>query len=88
MFNIHRKFAKTLAILFTVFAVINEIPASEVSVSNVRAAFSNGEHNAFTDLAWFKGHIYLTFRSCPDGHMVLPTSSIIVLKSSTGKDWT
>jgi len=88
MFNIHRKFAKTLAILFTVFAVINEIQASEVSVSNVRAAFSNGEHNAFTDLAWFKGHIYLTFRSCPDGHMVFPTSSIIVLKSSTGKDWT
>ena len=68
-------------------AVTGATQAVEVTVKNVRLAFNNDEHNAFTDLTWFKGHIYLTFRSCPDGHMVFPTSRIIVLKSSAGKQW-
>ena len=59
----------------------------EVRVSNVRRVFYNGEHNAFTDLIRFKGKFYLTFRSCPDGHMVHPTSSIIILSSSDTKEW-
>lgn len=59
----------------------------EVKVTNVRRAFHNGEHNAFTDLVRFKDQYYLTFRSCPDGHMVHPTASIIVLASSDLNDW-
>lgn len=59
----------------------------KVTVSNLRRVFHNGEHNAFTDLARFKGRFYLAFRSCPDGHMVHPTSSIIVLSSDDAKDW-
>jgi hypothetical protein len=60
----------------------------QVCVRNVRRAFHNGEHNAFTDLVWFQGRIYLTFRSCPDGHMVFPTSTIRVLVSENlGQDW-
>ncbi len=59
----------------------------EVRVSNVRRVFYNGEHNAFTDLIRFKGKFYLTFRSCPDGHMVHPTSSIIILSSDDAKQW-
>ncbi len=35
----------------------------------------------------YKGYIYLTFRSCPDGHMVHPTSSIIILRSKDAKEW-
>jgi len=58
-----------------------------VKVTNIRRIAHNGEHNAFTDLAWFQGHIYLTFRTCPDGHMVHPTSRIIVMRSSNGKQW-
>lgn len=62
--------------------------APSVCVRNVRRAFHNGEHNAFTDLIWFRGKIYLTFRSCPDGHMVFPTSTVRVLVSEDlGKDW-
>ena len=67
--------------------ISGETQAVEVSLTNVRPVFNNGEHNAFTDLTWFKGNIYLTFRSCPDGHMVFPTSRIIVLKSAAGKNW-
>ncbi len=60
----------------------------QVSVSNIRRVFHNDEHNAFTDLCRFRQHLYLTFRSCPDGHMVNPTASIIVLRSGDeGVTW-
>ena len=58
-----------------------------VTVSNVRRVFHNGEHNAFTDLVKFGEQYYLAFRSCPDGHMVHPTSSIVVLVSDDLRDW-
>ncbi len=59
----------------------------KVNVVSVRRAFHNGHHNAFTDMCRFNGQMYLTFRSCPDGHMVHPTSSIIILTSSDGHVW-
>ncbi len=60
----------------------------EVSVSSVRRVFHNGEHNAFTDLCRFQGQLYLAFRSCPDGHMVHPNASIIILRSrDEGANW-
>ena len=59
----------------------------QVTVSSVRRVFHNGEYNAFTDLCRYRGQIYLTFRSCPDGHMVHPTASIIVLRSPDGAKW-
>lgn len=59
----------------------------QVRVSNVRRVFHNGEHNAFTDLVRFRGKFYLTFRSCPDGHMVHPTASVIVLESDDAHSW-
>ncbi|MHB8974510.1 MAG: hypothetical protein ACYC3X_01605 [Pirellulaceae bacterium] len=58
-----------------------------VRVTNVRRAFYNGEHNAFTDLARYQDKFYLTFRSCPDGHMVHPTASVIVLASTDAESW-
>ena len=62
--------------------------APQVCVRNVRRAFHNGEHNAFTDLTWFQGRIYLTFRSCPEGHMIFPSSTIRVLESEDlGQSW-
>lgn len=59
----------------------------QVKVANVRCVFHNGEHNAFTDLVRFGDRFYLAFRSCPDGHMVHPTSSILILSSDDGKQW-
>lgn len=64
-----------------------EPPLPRVRVESVRRIFHNGEHNAFTDLIRYKGVYYLTFRSCPDGHMVHPTSSIVVLSSPDGVEW-
>jgi len=62
--------------------------APEVAIGPVRRAFHNGEHNAFTDLCRFKDQLYLTFRSCPDGHMVNPTATIIILRSGDeGATW-
>ncbi|MGI9473272.1 MAG: hypothetical protein ACR2NZ_17150 [Rubripirellula sp.] len=62
-----------------------ELP--DIRVSNVRKVFDNGHHNAFTDLAKFNDRYYLTFRSCPDGHMVHPTASIIILVSDDLQSW-
>ena len=62
-------------------------PLPSVELTEVKSVEWDGSHNAFTDLIWFRGRIYLTFRSCPDGHMVHPTSSIKVLSSSDGNSW-
>ena len=60
----------------------------QVSVSNIRRVFHNGEHNAFTDLVRFKERLYLSFRSCPDGHMVNNTASVIIMRSADeGVTW-
>lgn len=74
-----------LALLVTPAAYGDDLP--QVAVTNVRRVFHNGEHNAFTDLVRFRDRFYLTFRSCPDGHMVHPTASIIVLASDDAKAW-
>ena len=76
--------------LMCVFVLIRSAATAElpvVEVTNVRRVFHNGEHNAFTDLVRFKDQFYLTFRSCPDGHMVHPTASIIIMTSKDLKDW-
>lgn len=59
----------------------------QVRVLSVRQVFHNGEHDAFTDLVRYQGKFYLTFRSCPDGHMVFPSASIIVLASDDARQW-
>jgi hypothetical protein len=64
---------------------LGQLPA--VRVDQVRRVFHNGEHNAFTDLVRFRDRFYLCFRSCPDGHMVHPTASIIILASDDAQAW-
>lgn len=66
---------------------IHAAESPRVEVTNVRRVFHNGEHNAFTDLVRFRDKFYLTFRSCPDGHMVHPTASIIILASKDARNW-
>jgi len=73
------------AMIFTPLTAVADAPA--VRIESVRRAFHNGEHNAFTDLCRFQGRYYLAFRSCPDGHGVHPTSSIIVLASDDTSSW-
>lgn len=78
---------KLLLFLLTLALQAAATDLPEVKVSNIRRVFHNGEHNAFTDMVKFRGLYYLTFRSCPDGHMVHPTASIIVLTSKDTKKW-
>lgn len=66
---------------------VNNDKAPTVKVVSVRRVFHNGEHNAFTDLCRFRGQFWLAFRSCPDGHMVHPRASVIVLRSADGMKW-
>ncbi len=69
----------------TICCVPAELP--DVRVTDVHRVFHNGEHNAFTDLCTFQGRYFLTFRSCPDGHGVHPSSSIFVLVSDDLRKW-
>ncbi len=87
---LNKRQLKIILITLCVVFIAKEVMAGNrpgVRVSNVRRVFYNGEHNAFTDLIRFKGKFYLTFRNCPDGHMVHPTSSIIILASDDAKAW-
>lgn len=74
---------------FTFFIANNSLyaEAPKVKIVSINRIFDNGEHNAFTDMCRYKGYIYLAFRSCPDGHGVNATSSIIVMRSKEGKKW-
>ena len=59
----------------------------KLSVDSVRQVYNDGNHNAFTDLCRFGDRVYLTFRSCPDGHMIFASSRIVVLSSADGGEW-
>ena len=86
--NIPSFLLTTLALLLLASAHADDTPP-QVTVSNIRRIFHNGEHNAFTDLVRFRGQLYLCFRSCPDGHMVFNTASAIVMRSADdGATWT
>jgi len=77
----------SLASLQTNRSYAENSASPKVRVGSVRRVFHNGEHNAFTDLCKFNGRYYLAFRSCPGGHAVNPTASIIVLSSEDTKTW-
>jgi hypothetical protein len=81
-----------VCLLLLSFALVSPARSADavpkVTVNNLRRVFHNGEHNAFTDLCRFRGDLYLTFRSCPDGHMVFPTASVLILRSKDeGVSW-
>ncbi len=87
-----REFVKTLGVAVVTLLSRSAGPAKagslpQVRVTHIRRAFHNGEHNAFTDLVRFKDKLFMTFRSCPDGHMVHPTAAIIILSSKDGEQW-
>lgn len=64
---------------------IAAVPA--LHIENVRRAFHNGEHNAFTDLVRWRDRFWLAFRSSPDGHGVFASGSVIILSSTDAKTW-
>ena len=60
----------------------------QLQIDSIRQVHNDENHNAFTDLCWFQDRIYLTFRSCPDGHSVFSSSWIVVLRSEDGgNEW-
>ncbi len=77
-----------LCLLFGLVLAGHAAKWPQVKATNIRRVFHNGEHNAFTDLIRWQGKFWLTFRSCPDGHMVHPTASIIILSSPDTQKWT
>lgn len=60
---------------------------SVIRLASLHQIYNDGNHNAFTDLCRFGDHYYLTFRSCPEGHMIFASSRIAVLRSRDAKQW-
>jgi len=88
-----RKYCRLLHPLFFTLVALGGISTSQaatppaVRVENIRRAFHNGEHNAFTDLIRWRGKFWLTFRSSRDGHGVNAAGSVIILSSDDTKTW-
>lgn len=91
MFYSNKYFSRMLWIFIAIISLsvfptlADSLP--KVRIVSVKRIFSNGEHNAFTDLVRYNGRLYLAFRSCPDGHAVNATASIIILSSKNGDKW-
>lgn len=82
--RLHRLLA---AGLLAAAASLGAASAPAVRAENIRRAFHNGEHNAFTDLIRWRGEFWLTFRSSPDGHGVYDSGAVVILASSDAKNW-
>lgn len=79
---------RCLAAVLALGLTLHAAEPPQVTVTNLRRVFHNGEHNAFTTLVRFHDQLYLAFRSCPDGHMVHNTASIIIMRSGNeGASW-
>ena len=48
--------------------------------------FADGYHNAFTDLMFWRGHTYLSFRTA-QGHGMTPAGDVVVYRSADLEDW-
>ena len=60
----------------------------DLTLEGVECVHHDDTHNAFTDLCIYAGALYLTFRSCPDGHGVSPSSCVRILKRELeGGEW-
>ncbi len=85
--NFKVNFILIFLLVFVNGAILNAQDLPSVKVISVERIFHNGEHNSFTDMCKFNDTYYVAFRSCPEGHMIFPSSSIIILSSKDGKDW-
>ena len=83
----HHLAGALLVALFVAAGSVAAAAAPAVRVENIRRAFHNGEHNAFTDLIRWRGQFWLTFRSSPDGHGVFASGSVVILASADAKSW-
>jgi hypothetical protein len=61
--------------------------SANIKIQSVTKLVDDGVHNAFTDLCRFRDVFYLTYRACPDGHMIHATSQIVVLQSRDAISW-
>jgi len=52
----------------------------------IERLFADGYHNAFTDLTFWKGHYYLSFRTAQT-HAVSPAGDVVVYRSFDLKRW-
>lgn len=60
--------------------------AQNSPIAQVSKIWDKGEHNAFTDLIWYKNKFYCTFREGSD-HIPGTDGIVRIIKSKDGKTW-
>lgn len=61
-------------------------PAKSISSMQTRTVVANGQHNAFTDLAFWRDRFWLVYVSSP-GHFASTSSRIVLLRSTDAREW-
>lgn len=86
MRNLKKTLAFTLALLAAVLLQLPNAVAQNVEGVEIRKIWDNAQHSAFTDLLYFKGAFYCSFRE-GSGHIPGTDGTVRILKSKDGKNW-
>jgi hypothetical protein len=78
-----KSFTQLLLPFLIGMAVSTRLLAGGIPVTKI---WNQADHNAFTDLIWFKNAFYCSFRE-GSGHIPGTDGKVRILKSTTGKDW-
>jgi hypothetical protein len=86
MKNLRQQLAYFLC-LYAAFTIsIGSASAQSVEGVEIRKIWDSAEHSAFTDLLYFKGNFYCSFRE-GSGHIPGTDGTVRILKSKDGKKW-
>lgn len=77
-----RRTLNTLFFAFLFFAV-QSLSAQSLEI---RKIWDGAQHSAFTDLIYFRGHFYCSFRE-GSGHVPGTDGTVRILKSADGRNW-
>lgn len=74
-------------VLAFIFLATAALRGQGVEGMEITKIWDNAPHSAFTDLLFFKGHFYCSFRE-GSGHVPGTDGTVRVLRSKDGKSWT
>lgn len=82
---------KNIIFLNVIFALVLlagiAVQGQQIDGKEIRKIWDSAQHNAFTDLLYFKGNFYCSFRE-GSGHIPGTDGTVRILRSPDGKKWT
>ena len=75
-----------ILIIFSLF-ICDELSGDNIKLIETRKIWDKANHNAFTDLEYFRGHWYCAFREGNSHAGSGDYGKVRVIKSADGTDW-